>query len=30
MGKWTGIYDAITELLLNSDYIADEVSNNND
>ena len=30
MGKWTELSDAITELLLNSDYIADEVSNNND
>ena len=30
MGKWTELSDAITELLLNSEYIADEVSNNND
>ena len=30
MGKWTELSDVITELLLNYDYIADEVSNNND
>ena len=29
MGKWTEFSDAITELLLNSDYIADDLSNNN-
>ena len=30
MGNWTELADAITELLLNSGYVADEGSHNND